>query len=156
MGHHEDRLTATENNVRRVEMYLKAKGVPTSMLKEIRAIYSDRGLLDGSDIMFNRIYTALGIALVEKLGFGAKRCADFMHYFDGVCDLANKSDDPAYWTKLMRTLYEKTGIIVRTGTDDGFCEFATDEEVEEFNKLAEEKQKKGLKAYKVKWNLDKE
>lgn len=135
--------------MRIVSAYLAAKGVPKPKMKEIRSMLCDVAIRDGSDIMFNRIYTAIGMTCVQHLGWGAKRTSEFMHAFDQICDMAGKSEDNAYWSKLMEELYNKTGIIVRCGKDDTFTEFASPEEIEQFNKLQEDAQKKGLKSYKA-------
>lgn len=135
--------------MRVISVYLAAKGVPKPKMKEIRSVLCDVAIRDGSDIMFNRIYTAIGLTCVNHLGWGAKRTSEFMHAFDSICDMAGKSDDAAYWSHQMEELYNKTGIIVRCGKDDTFTEFATQEEIDEFNELQEKAQKKGLKSYKA-------
>lgn len=137
----------TSDAMRSVSMYLAAKGVPKPKMKEIRSILCDVAIRDGSDIMFNRIYTAIGMTCVDHLGWGRKRTAEFMHAFDQICDMAGRSDDPAYWSHMMERLAAKTGIVVRCGKDDNFVEYKTEEEIEMFNKLQEEAKKKGLKSY---------
>lgn len=125
--------------------YLQARGISKAYCKHVREVLCDQAIRDAESIVFNRIYTALAKTCLDS-GMDADDTVAFLHSYDKVCDNAKQSENGTYWSDLMADVYEETGLIIRTGTDDKFTEFVTDEERAEFQREQNERKAQGLKA----------
>lgn len=101
--------------MKQVKGFLRTHGVSPNMIDAIRATMIADAVQNGKDIQADRIYTLLALTLHDCYGMGRKRIVKGLQHFDGLCGLpANEYP----WEKLMEELYEKTGLVVRSGDGD--------------------------------------
>ena len=113
--------------IKQVEMYLLQKGIPRSMIQNIRISLTYDAVTQGHDIQYDRIFTGIALMLRKEFGFGPERIIRGLRRFDNEC--GSVIDDPEKdWGDLMKELKDETGIVIRTGDDDRLiCEIETKE-----------------------------
>lgn len=101
--------------MKQVKGYLRTHGVSPNMVDAIRLTMIEDAIQNGKDVQADRIYTLIALMLHDVYQMGQKRIVKGLQHFDKLCGL---TADEYPWEKLMEELYEKTGIIVRSGDDD--------------------------------------
>ena len=110
--------------------FLRARyAIPQSTFEQIRLTLAQEALLDAEDMMYNRIYSAVILALHRAYGFGQIRINRLLRELDNVSSWVTDKNVP--WSEIMRVLDEETGIIIRRGESGNWLvEYKTKEERE--------------------------
>lgn len=102
------------NNLKGITAYLQAKGIPKSMINEIRLALTNDAVKQSISVQADRIFTIVALTLREAYGFGYKRIFDGLKKFD---ELNQQAADDYIWPELMERLRDETGIVVKSGDD---------------------------------------
>lgn len=115
-------------NTERVMGYLRAKGIPKKKLDEIRILLCEDAVTNSDNIIFNRIYTAIGVMLHRHYGFTGEQVMEGLQVFDSICGSVLHNE--ISWSEIMKELDDECGIIIRSGEyNKPICEYkAMDEE----------------------------
>lgn len=102
---------------------LRSKNINDNTIRQIKECLTWEAVHEASNVQFDRIFTAMCMAIREEYGFGGKKILR-------AADRANKilisiGESEESWQDLMQNLREETGIIVRTGDDRFVIEFQT-------------------------------
>jgi len=100
--------------MQQVAAYLARRGVPKSMVNEIRLAMMEDAIENGNNIQADRIYTSVALMLHRAFGFGAKRIFKGLKCFD---EINGAAAEDTTWNELMQELDDETGIIIRSGED---------------------------------------
>lgn len=126
-------MKKSEIPARQIEKLLKARyKVPDALLRQYRVVCADKAVQDGTEVKMNRIYSITALALARytrKKGYkwGIKRLTEFLNFFSELYEEFVNGDDS--WRKLMETLRNETGIVIRTGEEgDEICEYMDEAE----------------------------
>ena len=108
-------------SMKQVTAYLKGRGIPPSMVEQIRLAFANDAVQNSGAVQADRIYTILALTLREAYGFGHERIFKGLLKFD---ELNAQAAEEYIWPKLMERLRDETGIVVNTGADDRIaCEY---------------------------------
>lgn len=101
--------------MKQVTAYLKSRGIPQSMVNEIRIAFANDYVQNGGAIHSDRIFTLVALMLHEEYGFGYQRIFRGLQKFD---ELNAQAAEDYIWPQLMERLRDETGIVVNTGAED--------------------------------------
>lgn len=107
--------------IQQVNAYLASRGIPKQMVRAIREALILDAVVEGTDLKYDRIYTAVGIMLRKTYGFGAERIIRGIRAFDQICGSVLDEDEGGEgkdWTELMKWFQDETGIVIHTGADN--------------------------------------
>lgn len=107
-----------KSEVKNLTGYLRARGIPQSMIEQIRICFVNEALAESSNMKYDRIYTAIALMLRRAYGFGHVRIFRGMQAFNDVMASVSRDDDPMEWEELMAELDRDTGIVIRTADGD--------------------------------------
>lgn len=99
-----------------VAAYLRAKGVPPSTIKRIRASLESDAIQYADAARYDRIYTAVALACRREFGWGLKRTMRMLRAFDQVCG-ETLGADAKDWTEIMAELENELHIVIRMEDD---------------------------------------
>ena len=102
-------------DIKQIAPYLRSKGVPQSVIKDIRMAFINDAVMNAGGVHADRLYTAVAMMLHDAYGFGHKRIFAGLAKLD---ELYERIADDVKWVDVMSELREKTGIVVRSGSDD--------------------------------------
>ena len=117
--------------------YLAQKGIPKSMVTQIRQHLTYDSVAESHAVIADRIFAGIAIAARKAFGFGPKRIMQLLKEFDAVAGSVLDGPDGKRsnkdWTDLMEWLREETGLIIRSGDGDRLVvEVLTDEEKQKY------------------------
>lgn len=101
-------------NIKGITAYLQAKGIPKSMINEIRIALTNDAVQQSTAVQADRVFTIVALTLREAYGFGYKRIFEGLKKFD---ELNQMAADDYIWPELMERLRDETGIVVKSGDD---------------------------------------
>lgn len=99
-----------------VSAYLRAKGVPPSTIKRIRASLENDAIQYADAARYDRIYTAVALACRREFGWGINRTMRMLRAFDQVCGETLGADGRA-WEDIMKELEDELRIVIRMEDD---------------------------------------
>ena len=102
-------------NIKGIIAYLQAKGIPKSMINEIRLALTNDAVQNSGAVQADRVYTLLALTLREAYGFGHERIFKGLLKFD---ELNTEAAGDYCWPQLMERLRDETGIVITTNTED--------------------------------------
>lgn len=107
-------------NLQQVKAYLAAHGIPRQMVDKIRVVLVNDAIQESDNMKYDRIYTAVALAIRHTYGFGAEKIARCLREFDRICGsvLQGGDGDDRDWTEIMQELKDTTGIVIRTGDEN--------------------------------------
>lgn len=107
-------------NLATVKAYLAAHGIPRTMVDNIRTVLINDAIQESNAMKYDRIYTAVALAIRHEYGFGPERILRGLREFDRICGsvLGNEERDERPWTEIMEELKEETGIVIHTGDEN--------------------------------------
>jgi len=104
-------------NMKGVTMYLRSRGIPPSMVRQIQLVLVHDAITQGRAMQYDRIYAGIALMLRKCYGFGLERIMRGLHCFDDIA--GSVIDNPEKdWTDIMQELKDETGIVVRSGDGD--------------------------------------
>ena len=101
--------------MKQVTAYLRQKGIPPSMVEQIRLAFANDAVQNSAGVQADRIYTILALTLREAYGFGHERIFKGLQKFD---ELNGQAAESYEWPDLMKRLQDETGIVITTNTDE--------------------------------------
>ena len=102
-------------NMKGVKMYLRSRGIPPSMVDQIRLAFANDAVQNSNGVQADRIYTLLALTLHEEYGFGHQRIFRGLQRFD---QLNAEAAESYKWPELMERLQDETGIVITTNTEE--------------------------------------
>lgn len=112
-----------QDTMQALDRYLAFYGLPPKEFHQIRLALTQDALQQADDLKYDRILSAIGLALHEEYNFGAQRICRVLERFDHICGSVNIHDDglpetEQGWIGLMEKLKNETGIVIATGDDN--------------------------------------
>lgn len=101
--------------MKQVTAYLRQKGIPPSMVDQIRLAFANDAVQNSNGVQADRIYTLLALTLHEEYGFGHQRIFRGLQRFD---QLNAEAAESYKWPELMERLQDETGIVIAANTDE--------------------------------------
>lgn len=107
-------------NIDYIVGYLRTKGIPSKMIQQIRLALTEDAVQEADNVQWDRIYTAMGLAIRDVYGFGAERIVRCLAKTNEI--LESVGDEESSWKEEMRRLRDDAGVVVRTGDDRIYIE----------------------------------
>ena len=103
------------DTIQQVTALLRSKGFSPAAIKTIRYAFIDDAIENARDVHADRIYTMVALMLYDCFGFEHEDIFAGLKRFE---ELHNKIVDGTAWHEMMEELREKTGIVVRSESDN--------------------------------------
>lgn len=100
---------------KKASAYLRAKGVPERTVHELIAFFTYDAVQEATSMQWDRVYTAIGLALRKHFNFGGIRIMRILKEIDKIC---TEVQNGGSWSDLMHDLRDETGVVIHSDSSD--------------------------------------